>query len=523
MLRRHDTIVTFGLSAALGVLLGFSFPTPGWSWLAIPAVAGLTFLVRTGGLARANLAGLGFGAAAFTYTLAWGSAVGPDAWLGLSLLSTAFMPIATTGIWITRKLPGWPIWSAGCWVLCEALRSRIPFGGFSWSRLAFSTPGTPLAHTAAIGGAPLATFAVALCAGLLVLVISSAAHRRSRTAVAAAVTLVAIVLGARAIPLPIAGQTGGGVPRTIVALVQGDVAKPGLDFLGRPEQVLQNHVRETVRLAAMMNAGSVPRPDLVIWPENASDLDPGQDPSAAALITTAARALGQPILVGAVVQAPGDPQHLLNVGIVWDPQRGAIAQYAKQHLVPFGEYVPFRSQLARLISRFARIPRDFAPGHVPGVLKMGQTTLGDVLCFEIAYDQIPTAAVRAGARVLVIQTNNATYGRTSQPAQQLAISRLRAIEHGRAVVIAATSGITAVIAPDGRIAEQAPTFVPAVIVRSIPLRDTLTVADRLQDWPERLICLLTLLAIVAGVRQGRISIVSRNSGSSVSEKGAPRV
>jgi apolipoprotein N-acyltransferase len=162
--------------------------------------------------------------------------------------------------------------------------------------------------------------------------------------------------------------------------------------------------------------------------------------------------------------------------------------------VPFGEYVPFRELLAKLISRFDRVPRDFAAGSSTGVLQVGPALVGDVICFEVAYDDLMRNAVRGdgvegalqgqGARILAVQTNNATYGRTGQPEQQLAMSRLRAVEHGRAVLVAATSGISAIIAPDGSLEQSLPEFVAGHLVARVPLRDTLTVSDRIGALPQ---------------------------------------
>jgi apolipoprotein N-acyltransferase len=508
-----------GLAAFAGLLLGLAFPSPGWSWLGIPAVTLLTLVSRASRTRGAAALGVVFGLTSFGYTLYWGNVVGPDAWLGLTLLCTAWLPLITVTISLTAHLRFWPVWAATAWVLEEALRSRVPFGGFSWERLAFATPGTPLAHYAAVGGAPLATFTVALCGTLLAAGVLGLATGRAIHAALALVGVAAVIVAGGLISLPVNGETIGGNPSAVIALVQGDVAKPGLDFLGRPEQVLRNHVSETVRLAADIAAGKEPQPQLIIWPENASDLDPDQNATAADLITTAARAINRPILVGAVVEVPGDPQHVLNVGIVWDPVHGNIGQYAKRHLVPFGEYVPFRSELTRLITRFNRVPRDFQPGDRPGLLNVGGVRLGDVICFEIAYDDVPSAVVRAGARLLVVQTNNATYGRTSQPAQQLQITRLRAIEHGRTIAIAATSGITAIIAPNGSLLQELPTFVPDSAVRSVVLRDSLTLSDRLSVWPEIILCLAALAAVAVGWRAKRLRS-SRNGSSGDWQAGA---
>ncbi len=121
--------------------------------------------------------------------------------------------------------------------------------------------------------------------------------------------------------------------------------------------------------------------------------------------------------------------------------------------MPFGEYIPMRDLMTKFIGRLALIPRDFLPGTEPGVLDVGGTRIGDVICFEVAFDGLVRDTVRDGGKLLIVQTNNATYGHTGQPEQQLAISRIRAIEHGRAMVIAATSGISGVIRADGSVAD----------------------------------------------------------------------
>jgi apolipoprotein N-acyltransferase len=266
--------------------------------------------------------------------------------------------------------------------------------------------------------------------------------------------------------------------------------------------ILDNHVNATLKLAADIKAGKVPRPDIVLWPENSSDLDPFTHPAAYSRISTAVRAVGVPVLIGALVDGP-DPDHVQNEGIVWDPVTGPGAHYTKQHPVPFGEYVPFRKQLTEVISRLDEIPRDFYPGKDTGVLQIGPARLGDVICFEVAYDGIVRDAVKAGGRAIVVQTNNATYGRTGQPEQQLAMSRLRAIEHGRAVVTAATSGISAIVAPDGKIEQRSAEFTQQVLSADVPLRDQITVADRVGAVPEWTLAMVGLLSCAAAIALGR--------------------
>jgi apolipoprotein N-acyltransferase len=233
---------------------------------------------------------------------------------------------------------------------------------------------------------------------------------------------------------------------------------------------------------------------MVIWPENASDLDPFTIPVIYTDMNAAVQDLGVETLIGTVLDAP--PNHFTNTAIVWSPTAGPGERYTKQKLVPFGEYIPLRSLMTKFIGRLALIPRDFTAGTEPGVLDMGGTRIGDVICFEVAFDSTVRESVRAGAKLLVVQTNNATYGRTGQPEQQLAISRLRAIEHGRAMVIAATSGISGVIRADGTVEQQTKEFTQTTIVATVPLRGAKTLATRLGAWVELALCAPVVVLIV---------------------------
>ncbi|MDT3400308.1 apolipoprotein N-acyltransferase, partial [Streptomyces sp. B1866] len=323
--------------------------------------------------------------------------------------------------------------------------------------------------------------------------------RAARPAAAALVLAAAAAAAGYAVPVPT-----GAADTVDIAVVQGNVERPGMDFLGRPMQILGNHAKATEDLAREVRAGRARRPDLVIWPENASDLDPYRYPEAYARIDAAVRAIGVPVLVGALVDHSTKDGYVLNQGIVWDPRTGPGASYTKQHPVPFGEYVPFRAQLSKVVSRLKRVPRDFYPGDHAGLLRVGPARLGDVICFEVAYDGIVRDTVNAGARAIVVQTNNATYGRTGLPEQQLVMSRLRAVEHGRAVVTAATSGISAVVAPDGTIERQTREFTRDVLTARIPLRDQTTVADHVGAAPEWALAMVGAASCAAAIARGRL-------------------
>jgi apolipoprotein N-acyltransferase len=497
------------IAVAAAALLVVAFP-PYDVWpLAVPSAAALVLLCRGVSARTGALLGLVYGFVFFVGLMPWLRVIGWDAWLLLSLECAAWMALLGLMLAFVTGLAWWPLWSASAWVVEEALRDRLPFGGFPWGRLAFAQPDTSFTGLAALGGAPLVSFAVALSAGVLAWAVVE--WRRWPMLTGGIVAAMAVALVGLAVPRPTTGE-----PVT-VAVVQGNVPTSGMDAFGRARAVLDNHVSETIRLADDVAKGTVPQPDFVVWPENASDVDPSVDASAKAAIDTAAQAIGVPILVGIVTTTPGG-QYLLNTGVVWDPKTGPGAVYVKRHPVPFGEYVPFRNLLTPFISRLSRIPRDYAPGHEPGVLGIDDTTIGDVICFEVAYDSIVRDVVTGGGRLITVQTNNATYGGTGQVEQQFAITQLRSVEHARAVAVAATSGISGLIEPDGTVIAQTPEFVADSLVSPLPQRTTLTLADRLGSVPELVLVMVGVAAfLVAAVRRRRADRTQQPQGGTLGD------
>ena len=494
---RGAALVRVGVALAGGVGLVLAFPPYDVWFLAPLSVMALTLAVRGVLLWRAALLGYVFGLAFFVVLLRWTDIeLGAAPWLILGAYQALYLAPLGAGIAFVQRLPGWPVWTAALWVLEEALRGRYPFDGFTWGRLAFSQADAPTLGLASLGGAPLVTFAVALAGGLLAWVVVG--RRGLPWRVGAAVAAGAVLFAGVSVPQPAAdGRT------VTVALVQGNVPRLGLDFDAQREAVLRNHVDATLDLAAQIDAGTVEQPDLVLWPENSTDIDPYRDAEAAELIDQAAQAVGVPILVGAVIVTEDD-EHVENIGIVWDPETGPGDTYIKQHPVPFAEYIPLRD-LARVV-----VPnvddlrsRDMVKGDEPGVLQIGPARVGDVICFEVAYDDVVRDTVRDGAEVLAVQTNNATFGFSAQTEQQLAMSRLRAVEHGRSVLVVATSGVSAVVGADGAVRERSEIFTREVFVEPIQLSTAQTLATRVGAWPELLLSALGLGAVVAAVMAAR--------------------
>lgn len=493
------------LVAVLGGLLGAAaFPQLGIWPAAFISVAALSVAVDRRRCRTGAWLGLLYGLAFFGPLLHWtGIYVGPVPWLVLALAEAVFCAALGAVLPIVQRLPAAPVWIGTAWVLQEALRDRLPFGGFPWGRLAFSQAASPVRWFAALGGAPLVTFGVAVAGGALAI---AARHVRPFTwrplAVALAIAVAVPLLGSLLV-LPLSVDAAPDQATLRVALIQGNVPRRGLDMESQAREVLADHIAQTDKLVAAVNAGTVARPDLVVWPENASDVDPYLDPVAYRAIDQVVKAIGAPILVGAILQAPDNKRW--NAGILWSPTTGPGAQYLKRHPVPFGEYIPLRS-IAEWVSSDAKtVSQDMLAGKGNGLLTGGPVPIGDVICFEVAYDSLVRSSVRAGAQVLVVQTNNATFGTTSETYQQLAMSQLRAVETGRTVLQVATTGKSAVIDPNGTIVQQSGAlFTADTIVAMIEPRTGQTLAVRLGSWPEYLLALCALGAIAWAERPRRL-------------------
>jgi apolipoprotein N-acyltransferase len=468
---RVHGLVRAGIAAASGVAVALGFPPYDHLWLLPVGLAGLMAVSPAARGWTGLFVGFTFGLGLMLPLLRWITVIGDDAWIALAALEAGFYALmGATWAWL-RPTRWWPVGFAATWVAAEELRSLVPFGGLPWGRLAFGLIDTPAVRYGRLGGTALVSFATVLVVALVVDVVS----RRRADALAAGSLVVAAAIGVGALLVPL-GIAGPGRSVTVAA-VQGNVPGRGMNPFAERRVVLDNHVAATRQLAAEVRSGRVPRPGLVIWPENSTDIDPFTNASVRAEITSAVHAIGVPTLVGAVIAGP-DASHVQNVGIVWDPRTGPGDRYVKRHVVPFGEYIPFRGFLTRFIGRLKQIPLDFARGSTAGVLDVGPARIGDVICFEVAYDGLVRDVVSGGAQMLVVQTNNATYTGTGQLAQQFAISRYRAIESGRTVVVAATSGISGVLAPDGSVVAASAPGTRDLLVSRVQLGTSSTLGMR---------------------------------------------
>ena len=299
------------------------------------------------------------------------------------------------------------------------------------------------------------------------------------------------------------GAGSGDDPTVTIAAIQGNVPQLGLDFNSQRRAVLDNHVNETLRLADEVRAGRAPQPHFVIWPENSSDIDPLANSDASEQITEAAKAIGVPILVGGVVVRPEstpDNPAASNSIIVWDPVTGPGERHDKQIIQPFGEYLPWRG-FFRHLSSYADRAGYFVPGSGNGVVHAAGVPVGVATCWEVIFDRAVRKSVLNGAQVLAVPTNNATFDATMSE-QQLAFARARAVEHDRYVIVAGTTGISAVIAPDGREMARTEFFEPAFLDSQVRLKTALTPATRWGPITQSVLVGAGLAAVLDGSSPG---------------------
>lgn len=533
VVRRHPVLARALAAVVAGLLLFASFPPRTLWFLAPVGIAVLTLAVHGSGRPRGGfgfgmLAGLGF----FVPLLPWtGIYVGPVPWLALSAVCAVYVGLFGVIARLVGRLPGWPLWIAAGWSLTEWVRASFPFGGFPWGRLAFGQGDGWYLPYAMLGGAPIVSFVVALTGTGLAWVALHAwrawrkqpsRHTADASAnsphssrwgirgltswnrIIAAAMLVAIIpVTGVILRTALPGPEDGNRPITVAA-IQGSVPRLGLDFNAQRRAVLDNHVKRTEELAAAVAAGNAPQPDVVIWPENSSDIDPLRNPDAAALITRASEDIKAPILVGAVLV--NSDRTTTNSVMVWDGDKGPIDRHDKKIIQPFGEYLPYR-EFFRHFSEYADRAGYFVPGKGDGVVAVptardGVVQIGVATCYEVAFDRAFEDAMRAGAQILTVPTNNATFGDSEMTYQQLAMSRVRAVEHGRALVVSATTGVSAIITADGTIQQQTAQFVPAALIATVPLRTDATLATRIGPAPEVVLCILAAAAIaVAAIRR----------------------
>ena len=463
-----------------GFLLFASFaPISAW-WLAPISLAFLLHLLsdRKIGLRLRTVFffGLGFSGPLLSWSNTY---VGNLPWLLLVLLETILLlPIAI--IPFSRHRPFYYFIFPSALVAVEGIQSRFPFGGFGWGRVGFSQADAPYVHILRWGGVPSLTFTVAFIS----ISIFFATRRNTRYIILVSLIFIGAtpLFTARTVPF---------VDSISIVAIQGGVPVLGLDFNARAREVFNLHVEATQRYLSKVHA----TPDLVLWPENAADIDPLTD----AIINNDLRNLANhwkvPIILGAVLN---NGRNYSNASILWAPEKGPVSVYIKQHLTPFGEYMPWR-RVAEVISPHAKRVIDFLPGNSVVIHRVGKAKIAPIICFELIDDSLGRKMAR-NSNLLLVQTNSATFGTSSETDQQLGITRIRAIEHGRNVVGISTTGISAIVDSHGRVLMQTKKGKVASVATSVPLIDERTYSDRNGGVIEVVLCLLGLgFLLISGI------------------------
>ena len=502
---RWSTLV---LAVAGGLVTDLAFPHRSWWPMAYAGIALLILALRRDSTRWAALAGLLWGVGFFAPHLWWAQEATGSLlpWAALTLFQGSYVALfgavwvwVRRGTWVRDRAWAQVAAVAVVWVAVEHLRGAFPFGGLPWGYLAFSQTDAPLLRLAALGGTPLVSGAVVALGALLALACQPVRRGRLGTAGIAVASGAVLLVGPWLVPLAVGAESG----TLRVGAVQGNVPERGAQWFTQARQITANHARTTQEMLA--SHGEV---DLVLWPESSADIDPRTAPQVAATVEAAAQGAGAPILLG-TQRFPEGEDVRYNEMILWLPDQGSTAVYAKQHPVPFGEYVPYRDFFRQITPLVDLIGTDMAAGTRTAMMPVPVERLGRTvpvvtgICFEVAYDALIQQGVAAGGELIVIPTNNASFGHTRESTQQLAMSRFRAVEHGRATVQVSTVGVSGVISPGGVVLDRTALFTSDAMVETLPLRTSLTVATRLGPWPVVAAYALTVIALLTGVVTGR--------------------
>lgn len=509
--QRHWSL-RLAAAGGFGALTALGFQPFGWWGLALLGVAGLSWCVKASPRLRFSVSlGLGYGLGLLLVGISWMQAIFFEAMVGLVVVEALFYALLGGLLHLALLSRWWPLLAAASWTIIEFVFSRFPFGGFGWMRLGYAMVDSPLAWGLPVFGVAGVGFLAAIFGQLPIWLAQRASAFRTLLALAVVVTLIA---GAASGLLVRPGQASGEIN---VGWVQGGAPGGGVYGLGPARTITANQYAETVRLADRIDSGQLPKPAFIVWPENSTDLDPFTDAQTGQLVQAALTRAGVPILVGSVLDGPGTDERQ-TASLWWDPQAGVQQRYVKRGIVPFGEWVPFRSLLLPLIPVLAYVGPQSVAGTEPGVLTLPlagrePVRLGVIVCYDLAFDQIVGETITNGAQAIVVQSSNAMYQGTGQIDQQFAITRARAMELRREILVVTTSGVSGLIRPDGSVAWRTTDHHSASGVVALPLRSGTTFTAGFAGLVELGLVALGLVGLTATVLYGRMAKSKTESGA----------
>jgi len=475
------------LLAVLAALCAWAaFPPVGIEFLVLLVVPLLTVGVLQARSSKTAIAvGLLFGVTFMGLLMSWLLALGVEAMMALILSQALWFPLWSRLVWRFRDAPSSTLATVaiGGWAASEFARARLPAGGLNWGALSYPlgewAEFRSVAHFVGASGLEVIVVAMGVLIGLAVL------RFRSKYGVVAAAILVAgIGVGSLADSGPV-----GEVVR--VTIVQGNSPCPQTHCQNERQLIFENHLR----LTRQIEAGST---DLVLWAESSSSFPAtASDPRAQEVSAEAQR-------IGAVLVSGGDrggtTTTFVNSNIFFSSEGQIVGEYLKNHPVPFGEYIPLRSIFGDL-SVTSQVPRDMERGEGPVVVTTPFGDIGSVISFEGAFARYGRSSVAEGAQLLIVASNESSYGESSAADQFIGMTRMRAAENGVDVIHGAVTGASVVITNGGELGEQSDLFEDAVIEGVVRMRTQgPTLYTRWGDW-------LAVAAMVAAAYAAMVQIM----------------
>jgi apolipoprotein N-acyltransferase len=380
---------------------------------------------------------------------------------------------------------------AAVWVTAEYVRGWL-FGGFPWIPLG-NTMVTllPVAQLASVGGVYLLSLFVALVnAGFALVIVSGRRRQRLALAVTALGIGTTAVWGGMRLSANTLVETGTPLK---VGLVQANIAQVDKWNGARAGQIVERYLDMTRKAVA---EGA----EFVLWPESATPFYFDEQPTGQALVRGLVESTRVPLLFGTDEIERGARNQYYNAAFMLDRGGATAAVYRKMHLVPFGEYVPFKDLLF-FVKPLVEAVSDFSPGRFVTMLPVNGHMASTAICYEVTYPSLMREGVLRGSELLTTITNDAWYGESSAPFQHFEMAIMRAIEQGRYLVRAANTGITGIVDPYGRVLARTRLGETTVVVGEARFVQAKTLYATMGDRVAHASVILTLLVLAASFRR----------------------